>query len=246
MTDFCIETTAIHDIYVDEFNVNIIPLVKKLPNTQFVVVTDLPDKVTKSDNLKIVDIKKYTSTIFKKRYDNKGGFFEILQATRFGIYEAFNLGYLKVLHINTDAIWCDHVNENNISNHFNGMLFDMGAHPISKWFNIDQKIDFLRKYIKPEDELKIYKGDEPVVFIQFDSKDQFSKFIFHMDKICKETFENNNCFETGMGTELVISYYLAGGKFFTDYESDYNKIFDVDNSHLHLKHYDDRDPNTIR
>ena len=59
MTDFCIETTAIHDEYVEEYNNRFAPLIDKLSNTLFICVTTNPDLVIKKDNVKVVDIKKY-------------------------------------------------------------------------------------------------------------------------------------------------------------------------------------------
>ena len=60
MTDFCIETTAIHDEYIQEYNERFAPLMDLLPNTQFICVTTNSDLVNKRENLKVVDYKKYT------------------------------------------------------------------------------------------------------------------------------------------------------------------------------------------
>ena len=247
MTDFCIETTAIHDEYIEEYNKRFIPLMKKLPNTQFICVTTNPDLVLKRDNLKVVDIKKYTDTNFVKSYSHEGGFCEILQATRFGLKEAHEAGYLKVIHLQTDMRYID-VDEDKLSAHFKrGLYFDMGGSTLNlKLQTHDNKTVYLTKKYKLNDrQLETTPvGDDPVVLFKFKSLEEFSTYLNHLDDVCAETFSNPG-FTTGIADELVFAMHLTGVRSYYDYHGilhrSANKYFDVDHGHLHIKHYNDRD-----
>lgn len=252
MTDFCIETTAIHDEYIDEYNRRFAKLREALPNTQFICVTTNPSRVDKHPNLKVVDIKKYTNTNFVKSYDHEGGFCEILQATRFGIKEAFELGYLKVLHLQTDITFTDEVNEETVSNHFvHGLYWDMGGATLDKKVahNDNKAVYFYEKYIGNLEDAKVVPvGDDPVAMFKFNDKFEFKLFLEKLDMLCEETY-NHPGFTTGIADELAFAMYLTGIKSYYDYNEeshcDRKKYFDVNHGHLHIKHYDDRDPTML-
>lgn len=253
MTDFCIESTAIHEEYVEEFNSTYSPLIKRLPNTQFICVTSHPDLVLKRDNLKVVDVKKFTPTKFKKRFDHNGGFAEILQATRFGLREAYDLGYTNVIHLNSDITFVDHISEVHLSNHFKsfkeGIYYDMsGAVPVkSRIVNGDTKTKFLAEYYNLTDDelMRLPVGDEPVVMFNFPSRCHFYAFNDILEKICNETFKHPD-FETGIGVEMSFATHLCGMNSVINYTDIQEKYFDVNNQYLYTKCYEDRDPNTIR
>jgi len=248
MTDFCIETTAIHDEYIDEYNKRFAPLRAALPNTQFICVTTNPDRVDKADNLKVVDIKKYTDTNFKKSYDHEGGFCEILQATRYGLKEACEAGYLKVIHLQTDMRFFD-VEEEVLSKHFKrGIYFDMGGSTLNlKLKNGDDKSKFLAsKYITSDRDLETLPvGDDPVALFKFKSSEEFHTYLEHLDNLCAETFSHPG-FTTGIADELTFAMFLTGVRSYYDYHGvlhrNVAKYFDVNHDHLHIKHYVDRDP----
>jgi len=192
MTDFCIETTAIHDEYIDEYNRRFAKLRKALPNTQFICVTTNPSRVKSHPNLKVIDIKTYTNTNFVKSYDHIGGFCEILQATRFGLREARLAGYLKVVHLQTDITFTDEVNEENVSNHFiHGLYWDMGGTTLDKKIkNNDNKAVYLyEKYIGNSEDAKVIPvGDDPVAMFKFNSSEEFETYLYHLDNLCAETY----------------------------------------------------------
>lgn len=249
MTDFCIETTAIHDEYIQEYNERFAPLMDLLPNTQFICVTTNPDLVNKRENLKVVDIKKYTDTVFEKNYNQEKGFCEILQATRFGLREAQEMGYLKVIHLQTDMVFVDHFDEDILSKHFKrGIYFDMGGSTLNlKLRNTDKKTKYLaEKYCNSDRELETTPvGDDPVVLFKFKSSEEFDTFNNHLDALCAETFSHKG-FTTGIADELVFATKLTGIPSYYDYHGvlhrNVKKYFDVDHGHLHIQHYDDRDP----
>jgi len=253
MTDFCIESTAIHEEYVEEFNSTFSPLIDKLPNTQFVCITSHPDNVIKRKNLKVVDVKQYTSTTFKKRFDHEGGFCEILQATRFGLHEAYKLGYTKVIHLNTDITYVDEINEDKLSNHLDnineGIYYDMSwAFPVyNRIENGDEKTTHLAKCynITKDEQLKLPVGDEPVVMFNFQNQENYSTFLQYLEELCKETFKHS-WFETGIGVEMSFATHLTGMKSVLDYTVINKKYFDVNNSFLYNDCYDDKDPKTVR
>lgn len=247
MTDFCIETTAIHEEYVNEYNTNYKNLFSILPNTQFICITTHPDKVITRPNLIVKDIREYTDTKFEKSYNQKGGFCEILQSTRFGLYEAYTRNYTKVIHLQTDMVFYDNVSEHELSNHFvDGVYFDMGGSILSEKLKLkDQKTVYLTEKYKPNTD-EIYMGDDPVVFLKFETKEKFKEYLNNLDMLCKDTF-NYYYFTTGIADELSFATFLTGIKMFIDYKPDSRqKFFDVEHNHLHVKHYNDRDPKTIR
>ena len=249
MTDFCIETTAIHDEYVEEYNNRFAPLIDKLSNTLFICVTTNPDLVIKKDNVKVVDIKKYTNTDFTKTYDHKGGFCEILQATRFGLKEALECGYLKVAHLQTDMCFVDEVTEEKLSKHFKrGIYFDMGGSTLNlKLQTKDDKSTYLAEKYKLDDrKLETTPvGDDPVVLFKFKSIQEFATYLNHLDNLCAETYSHPG-FTTGIADELVFAMHLSDIRSYYDYHGvlhrSCDKYFDVEHGHLHIKHYNDRDP----
>lgn len=253
MTDFCVESTAIHEEYVEEFNSTYSPLIKRLPSTQFICVTSHPHLVIKRDNLKVVDIKEFTTTKFKKRFDHHGGFNEILQSTRFGLHVAYDIGYTNVIHLNTDITYVDDISEVKLSQHFKnigeGIYYDMsGAVPVtSRIANGDAKTIHLAEYfsLTDNDLMRLPVGDEPVVMFNFSDRNYFMKFLEILEKICIETFKYPH-FETGIGVEMSFASHLCGMKSVIDYTNIKEKYFDVNNQYLYTKCYEDRDPNTIR
>lgn len=250
MTDFCIESTAIHEEYVEEFNSTFSPLINKLPNTLFICVTTHPDKLIKADNLKSVDIKKYILTNFKKRFDHYGGFCEILQSTRYGLYEAYEYNYTKVIHLNTDITYVDDITEDKLSKHFKeGIYYDMsGAHPvINRINNGDPKtIHLANKYhLMKSDLLQLPVGDEPVIMFDFLNLYHYRTFLDYLNEICDETFKHPG-FETGIGVEMSFATYLTGLNSVINYNQIKEKYFDVNNKFLYNRCYEDRDPNNIR
>jgi len=252
MTDFCIETTAIHDEYIEEYNERFAPLMDKLPNTQFICVATNPDLVIKRDNVKVVDIKNYTDTNFVKSYDHKGGFCEILQATRFGLRAAREAGYLKVIHLQTDMWFTDDVDEEKLSKHFKrGLYFDMGGSTLNlKLQTQDNKSVYLAEKYKLDDrQLETTPvGDDPVVLFKFKSSEEFHTYLEHLDNLCAETFSHPG-FTTGIADELVFAMHLTGVRSYYDYHGvlhrSAQKYFDVEHGHLHIKHYNDRDPSMM-
>jgi hypothetical protein len=252
MTDFCIETTAIHDEYIEEYNERFAPLMDILPNTRFICVTTNPDLVSKRDNLKVVDIKKYTETEFKKCYDHKGGFCEILQATRFGLREAHEEGFLKVIHLQTDMWFADDVTEEKLTNHFKrGLYFDMGGSTLNlKLASGDNKSKYLaEKYINSDRDLETLPvGDDPVALFKFKSLEEFHEYNNNLEKLCLETFEHPG-FTTGIADELTFAMYLTKIRSYYNYHGNLHqnvqKYFDVNHGHLHIKHYNDRDPSMM-
>ena len=99
MRDFCVESTAIHEEYVREYNKNILPLAEKLNDVDFYCVTTHPDLVVKKDNIIPIDISVFTNDEFSKSYDHESGFCNILQSTRYGLKAALDNGYVKVIHL---------------------------------------------------------------------------------------------------------------------------------------------------
>jgi len=252
MTDFCIETTAIHDEYIDEYNRRFAKLREALPNTQFICVTTNPSRVDKHPNLKVVDINNYTDTNFIKTYDHQGGFCEILQATRFGLREARLAGYLKVIHLQTDMWFTDDVDEEKLSKHFKrGLYFDMGGSTLNlKLQTQDNKSVYLAEKYKLDDrQLETTPvGDDPVVLFKFKSSEEFETYLGYLDNLCAETFSHPG-FTTGIADELVFAMHLTGIRSYYDYNEKSHcsrkKYFDVNHGHLHIKHYDDRDPTML-
>jgi hypothetical protein len=252
MTDFCIETTAIHDEYIEEYNERFAPLMDLLPNTKFICVTTNPNLVIERDNLEVIDIRNFTDTEFKKCYDHEGGFCEILQATRYGLEAAHQAGYLKVIHLQTDMVYNGDVSEENLSKHFKrGLYFDMGGSTVNlKLKTNDPKTKFLsEKYCTDDRDLETTPvGDDPVVFLKFKSDDEFDAFLENLDMLCEETYLHPG-FTTGIADELVFAVKLTGIRSFYDYHGvlhrGYPKYFDVEHGHLHIKHYNDRDPSMM-
>lgn len=248
MADFCIETTAIHDEYIEEYNSNFGSLSDKLDDVEFFCLTSNPEKIIKKHNIIPIDIKKYTQENFSKSYDHKTGFCPILQATRFGMREAYERGYLKILHLQTDAVTIDVTFDTQIlSNHFkNGIYFDMGGTVANLLYAKDPKVKHLiDKFGLKSDIEKMPFGDDPTVFIKLKNKEIFLTFLDNVDKLCEETYKFEH-FTTGLAAELSIGMHITGVRSYYNYHGvlhmKHPKYFDVDHNHLHVQHYIDRDP----
>tara|TARA_R100000005_G_C4941639_1_gene165899 strand:+ start:17 stop:799 length:783 start_codon:yes stop_codon:yes gene_type:complete len=247
MRDFCVESTAIHEEYVREYNKNILPLAEKLNDVDFYCVTTHPDLVIKKDNIIPIDISVFTNDEFSKSYDHESGFCNILQSTRYGLKAALDNGYVKVIHLHTDFTFVDKVTSDLLSQHFRpGIYFDMGGTTLHNTFKKCQKTKFLVKEYKmlPDIE-KIGIGDDPVVLFKFKDIEQFQTFYNNLEEICEKTFEHQS-FSTGLCAELVVAMHITGVKSYYNYSSpahsNLNKFFDVAHNHLHVEYYSDRDP----
>ncbi len=247
MTDFCIETTAIHDEYIHEYNKNFEGLIDKLPNTQFFLVTTNPELAIKKPNLKVVDISLYLANghTFTKSYHHKTGFCNILQSTRYGLYEACLYGYTKVIHLQTDMTYSDEITDEKLSGHFKfGIHFDMGGETVGKKLQTnDKKTKFLAEYseryqINDHNINDIPTGDDPVVFLMFDSPLKFILYLSKLSLLCYKTSHYPE-FTTGIADELTFAMYLIGvpSQIHTPQDA---KYFDVNHQRLHNKHYVDR------
>ena len=256
MADFCIETTIIHDVYVEEYNNNFDELSSLLPDIQFYCVTDKPDKIIKRDNITPVDIKKYTDTTFEMNYNLKCGFPEILQATRFGLREAYENNYLKVLHLQSDIMYStdrdNAVSAEKISNHFeSGIYFDLGGTNANLLYNNTcGKVKHLITMCNLKGEIeRMPMGDDPVVFFKFKDKDHYATFLDNLEKLCEETIKHE-AFTTGLAAELAIAMHQTGTRSYYNYHGvlhrKRDKLFDVNNNYLHVRHYEDRDPQMAR
>ena len=254
MSDFCIESTAIHNVYIEEYNNNFDELSSLLPDTQFYCVTDKPDKIIKKDNITPVDIKKYTDTIFQMNYKQIAGFPEILQATRYGLYEAYENNYLKVLHLQSDMFVIDKksLSSEKVSNHFKtGIYFDLGGTNANLLYNNTcGKVKHLITMCNLKGEIeRMPMGDDPVVFFKFKDKDQYTTYLDNLEKLCEETFKHE-AFTTGLAAELSIAMYQTGTRSYYNYHGVLHrkeeKLFDVNNNYLHVRHYEDKDPQMAR
>tara|TARA_B110000196_G_C21135216_1_gene660710 strand:- start:939 stop:1721 length:783 start_codon:yes stop_codon:yes gene_type:complete len=254
MSDFCIESTAIHNVYIEEYNNNFDELSSLLPDTQFYCVTDKPDKIIKKDNITPVDIKKYTDTIFQMNYKQNAGFPEILQATRYGLYEAYENNYLKVLHLQSDMFVIDKksLSSEKVSNHFKtGIYFDLGGTNANLLYNNTcGKVKHLITMCNLKGEIeRMPMGDDPVVFFKFKDKDQYTTYLDNLEKLCEETFKHE-AFTTGLAAELSIAMYQTGTRSYYNYHGVLHrkeeKLFDVNNNYLHVRHYEDKDPQMAR
>ena len=254
MSDFCIESTVIHDVYIEEYNNNFDELSSLLPDTQFYCVTDKPDKIIKKDNITPVDIKKYTDTIFQMNYKQNAGFPEILQATRYGLYEAYENNYLKVLHLQSDMFVIDKksLSSEKVSNHFKtGIYFDLGGTNANLLYNNTcGKVKHLITMCNLKGEIeRMPMGDDPVVFFKFKDKDQYTTYLDNLEKLCEETFKHE-AFTTGLAAELSIAMYQTGTRSYYNYHGVLHrkeeKLFDVNNNYLHVRHYEDKDPQMAR
>jgi hypothetical protein len=252
MTDFCIETTAIHDEYIHEYNKNFEGLIDKLPNTQFFLTTTNPELAIKKPNLVVIDIGLYLAPghKFTKSYDHDTGFCKILQSTRFGLYEACLHDYTKVIHLQTDITYSDDITEEKLSNHFKlGIHFNMGGETVGKKLQTnDVKTKCLAEYAErhPSD-LNINDiptGDDPVVFLMFDSPSKFVRYLSMLCMLCHKTSQTPS-FTTGIADELTFAMHLIGVKSQINTPQD-AKYFDVNHAHLHNKHYVDKNPDNIR
>jgi hypothetical protein len=253
MTDFCIETTAIHDEYIHEYNKNFEGLIDKLPNTQFFLITTNPELAIKKPNLKVVDVSLYMGLgeKFTKSYDHKTGFCKILQSTRYGLYEACLYGYTKVIHLQTDMSYSDEITEENLSNHFKlGVYFDMGGETVGdKLQGNHAKTKYLAEYAEhyPIDNLTVNDiptGDDPVVFLMFETTTKFVRYLSKLSMLCYKTAQYPE-FTTGIADELTFAMHLIGVKSRIREPAD-AKYFDVNHAHLHNKHYVDKNPDNIR
>ncbi len=254
MSDFCIESTVIHDVYIEEYNNNFDEISSLLPDTQFYCVTDKPDKIIKKDNISPVDIKKYTDTIFQMNYKQKGGFPEILQATRYGLYEAYENNYLKVIHLQSDMFVIDKesLSSEKLSNHFKtGIYFDLGGTNANLLYNsICGKVKHLITMCNLKRDIeKMPMGDDPVVFFKFKDKEHFTTYLDNLEKLCEETIKHE-AFTTGIAAEISIAMYQTGANSYYNYHGvlhrKQEKIFDVNNNFLHVRHYEDKDPEMAR
>ena len=254
MSDFCIESTAIHNVYIEEYNNNFDELSSLLPDTQFYCVTDKPDKIIKKDNITPVDIKKYTDTIFQMNYKQNAGFPEILQATRYGLYEAYENNYLKVLHLQSDMFVIDKksLSSEKVSNHFKtGIYFDLGGTNANLLYNNTcGKVKHLITMCNLKGDIeRMPMGDDPVVFFKFKDKDQYTTYLDNLEKLCEETFKHE-AFTTGLAAELSIAMYQTGTRSYYNYHGVLHrkeeKLFDVNNNYLHVRHYEDKDPQMAR
>jgi len=255
MSDFCIETTAIHDEWIAEYNKNFDDLSSKLNNVQFFCVTNKPDDIIKKDNIKVIDIKKYTDISFTKNYNFDTGFAPILQATRYGMYEAYEAGFTKVLHLQTDMTYHrgdgDKMNEEALSKHFKkGVYFELGGNLLNLLYAKDLKAkDLVNEYDLKRTMEKIAVGDDPIVFIKFNDKDHFKCFLDKMEELCDFT-KKVEAYTTGLSLEIALAMHLTGIKSYMNYHSPVHnaveRFFDVDNNHLHVRHYEDRDPEMAR
>ena len=254
MADFCIESTAIHNVYIEEYNNNFDELSSLLPDTQFYCVTDKPDKIIKKDNITPVDIKKYTDTIFQMNYKQIAGFPEILQATRYGLYEAYENNYLKVLHLQSDMFVIDKksLSSEKVSNHFKtGISFDLGGTNANLLYNNTcGKVKHLITMCNLKAEIeRMPMGDDPVVFFKFKDKDHYATFLDNLEKLCEETIKHE-AFTTGLAAELAIAMHQTGTRSYYNYHGVLHrkeeKLFDVNNNYLHVRHYEDRDPQMAR
>ena len=253
MADFCIESTAIHNVYIEEYNNNFDEL-SLLPDTQFYCVTDKPDKIIKKDNITPVDIKKYTDTIFQMNYKQNAGFPEILQATRYGLYEAYENNYLKVLHLQSDMFVIDKksLSSEKVSNHFKtGIYFDLGGTNANLLYNNTcGKVKHLITMCNLKGDIeRMPMGDDPVVFFKFKDKDQYTTYLDNLEKLCEETFKHE-AFTTGLAAELSIAMHQTGTRSYYNYHGVLHrkeeKLFDVNNDYLHVRHYEDKDPQMAR
>ena len=254
MADFCIESTAIHNVYIEEYNNNFDELSSLLPDTQFYCVTDKPDKIIKKDNITPVDIKKYTDTIFQMNYKQNAGFPEILQATRYGLYEAYENNYLKVLHLQSDMFVIDKksLSSEKVSNHFKtGIYFDLGGTNANLLYNNTcGKVKHLITMCNLKGDIeRMPMGDDPVVFFKFKDKDQYTTYLDNLEKLCEETFKHE-AFTTGLAAELSIAMHQTGTRSYYNYHGVLHrkeeKLFDVNNNYLHVRHYEDKDPQMAR
>lgn len=254
MADFCIESTAIHNVYIEEYNNNFDELSSLLPDTQFYCVTDKPDKIIKKDNITPVDIKKYTDTIFQMNYKQIAGFPEILQATRYGLYEAYENNYLKVLHLQSDMFVIDKksLSSEKVSNHFKtGIYFDLGGTNANLLYNNTcGKVKHLITMCNLKGDIeRMPMGDDPVVFFKFKDKDQYTTYLDNLEKLCEETFKHE-AFTTGLAAELSIAMHQTGTRSYYNYHGVLHrkeeKLFDVNNDYLHVRHYEDKDPQMAR
>lgn len=254
MADFCIESTAIHNVYIEEYNNNFDELSSLLPDTQFYCVTDKPDKIIKKDNITPVDIKKYTDTIFQMNYKQNAGFPEILQATRYGLYEAYENNYLKVLHLQSDMFVIDKksLSSEKVSNHFKtGIYFDLGGTNANLLYNNTcGKVKHLITMCNLKGDIeRMPMGDDPVVFFKFKDKDQYTTYLDNLEKLCEETFKHE-AFTTGLAAELSIAMHQTGTRSYYNYHGVLHrkeeKLFDVNNDYLHVRHYEDKDPQMAR
>ena len=254
MADFCIESTAIHNVYIEEYNNNFDELSSLLPDTQFYCVTDKPDKIIKKDNITPVDIKKYTDTIFQMNYKQIAGFPEILQATRYGLYEAYENNYLKVLHLQSDMFVIDKksLSSEKVSNHFKtGIYFDLGGTNANLLYNNTcGKVKHLITMCNLKGDIeRMPMGDDPVVFFKFKDKDQYTTYLDNLEKLCEETFKHE-AFTTGLAAELSIAMHQTGTRSYYNYHGVLHrkeeKLFDVNNNYLHVRHYEDKDPQMAR
>ena len=255
MNDFCVETTAIHDEWIEEYNKNFDDLSERLNDVQFFCVTNKPDKVLKKENIEVVDIKKYTDIDFTKNYSFETGFAPILQATRYGFYEAYDAGFTKVLHLQTDASYhrdegCK-IKSEELSKHFKrGVYFELGGNLLNLLYAKDLKAkDLVNKYSLKREMEKIAVGDDPVVFLKFDSKDQVKLFLDKLEELCEET-KKEEAYTTGLSLEISLAMHFAGVRSYFNYHSPVHlsveRFFDVNNDYLHVRHYDDRDPEMAR
>ena len=254
MADFCIESTAIHNVYIEEYNNNFDELSSLLPDTQFYCVTDKPDKIIKKDNITPVDIKKYTDTIFQMNYKQIAGLPEILQATRYGLYEAYENNYLKVLHLQSDMFVIDKksLSSEKVSNHFKtGIYFDLGGTNANLLYNNTcGKVKHLITMCNLKGDIeRMPMGDDPVVFFKFKDKDQYTTYLDNLEKLCEETFKHE-AFTTGLAAELSIAMHQTGTRSYYNYHGVLHrkeeKLFDVNNDYLHVRHYEDKDPQMAR
>ena len=254
MADFCIESTAIHNVYIEEYNNNVDEVSSLLPDTQFYCVTDKPDKIIKKDNITPVDIKKYTDTIFQMNYKQIAGFPEILQATRYGLYEAYENNYLKVLHLQSDMFVIDKksLSSEKVSNHFKtGIYFDLGGTNANLLYNNTcGKVKHLITMCNLKGDIeRMPMGDDPVVFFKFKDKDQYTTYLDNLEKLCEETFKHE-AFTTGLAAELSIAMHQTGTRSYYNYHGVLHrkeeKLFDVNNNYLHVRHYEDKDPQMAR
>jgi len=255
MSDFCIETTVIHSEWVEEYNKNFSDLSDRLKNVEFFCVTNKPEDIIKKDNIKVVDIKKYTDTSFTKNYNLDTGFATILQATRYGLYEAYEAGYTKVLHLQTDIMYHrdegEKMNEEALSKHFRkGVYFELGGNLLNLLYATDRKTkELVNKFDLKRKMERISVGDDPIVFLKLNDKDHFKQFLDNLEILCEETIKHES-YTTGLSVELAIAMSQTGTKSYYNYHSpvhlNVERFFDVDNDFLHVRHYEDRDPEMAR
>ena len=187
-------------------------------------------------------------------YKQNAGFPEILQATRYGLYEAYENNYLKVLHLQSDMFVIDKksLSSEKVSNHFKtGIYFDLGGTNANLLYNNTcGKVKHLITMCNLKGEIeRMPMGDDPVVFFKFKDKDQYTTYLDNLEKLCEETFKHE-AFTTGLAAELSIAMYQTGTRSYYNYHGVLHrkeeKLFDVNNNYLHVRHYEDKDPQMAR